>query len=321
MPEVMEALVRCNIGFAASYGEDAICARAADLIRALLDADAPVWFAASGTAANSLCLGALAQPHEAVVTHAYAHVTVGESGAPGLFGGGLGLIGLPGASGRVDLDALTAMLDEPDHPHWQAPAALSLTQATEYGVVYSSTQLEALIGAAKAKGLKVHLDGARLASAVAAGFDATVLSRLGVDLLVVGGTKAGSTPTEAIVLLNRDLERRFGARLKHGGQLVSKARFLAAPWIGMLENGAFTVRAAHANAMAKRLAALMPFPLVHPVETNGVFVTMDAERFLALEQAGWSVHRYDDDSVRFMCSWATTPEAVDELGAVLRGIA
>ncbi len=180
--------------------------------------------------------------------------------------------------------------------------------------------LAALIEPARAAGLKIHLDGARLANAVAAGFDPRAVARLGVDVLVLGGTKAGSTPTEAIVLLDKSLGRRFDARLKHGGQLISKARFLAAPWIGMLETGAWQTRAAHANAMARRLAALMPFPLTHPVEANVVFVAMDDPTLARLTKAGWFVYRFIDGSVRFMCSWATTPEGVDELGAALRGL-
>ena len=137
---------------------------------------------------------------------------------------------------------------------------------------------------------------------------------------MLGGTKAGSTPTEAIVLLDKSLARRFGARLKHGGQLISKARFLSAPWIGMLENGAWSRRAGHANAMAARLASRMPFPVVHPVEANAVFVAMDEAALKRLRSNGWSVYRFIDGTVRFMCSWATTPDLVDELAAVLEAI-
>ncbi len=156
---------------------------------------------------------------------------------------------------------------------------------------------------------------------MAGGFDPKTVGRLGVDVVVVGGTKAGSTPTEAIVLIDKSLGRRFGARLKHGGQLVSKARFLAAPWIGMLESGAWSRRAAHANAMAQRLAAAMPFPLRHPVEANAVFVDMDEPALERLRAAGWFVYRFIDGSVRFMCSWATTEALVDELAESLRSLA
>ena len=138
---------------------------------------------------------------------------------------------------------------------------------------------------------------------------------------MLGGTKAGSTPTEAIVLFNKALSRRFGARLKHGGQLVSKARFLAAPWIGMLETGAWASRAGHANGMARRLAALMPFEIAHPVEANAVFVAMDEPALTRLRKAGWIVDRVTDATVRFMCSWATTEAIVDEVAADLKALA
>jgi len=203
----------------------------------------------------------------------------------------------------------------------QPAAALSLTNATEYGTVYSTAELAALAAPVKAKGYGVHLDGARLANAVAAGFDLKAVATMGVDILVMGGTKAGSTPTEALVLLNKGLARRFDARLKHAGQLVSKGRFLAAPWIGMLETGAWSARAAHANAMARRLTELMPFPIVHPVEANGLFVDMDEPTLQRLRDKGWFVYRFLDGTVRFMCSWATTPEMVEELGQALREIA
>jgi threonine aldolase len=320
MPEVMAALARANAGAASSYGTDAISARAADLIRALVDADAEVRFVASGTAANAITLAALAQPHEAVICHEHSHVATDETGAPGFFGAGMGLIPLPGASGRVEPDALARALAEPDVSHHQAAAALSLTNATEYGAVYSPAEIAALAGPAKAAGLKLHLDGARLSNAVAAGFDITKLGPLGIDIAVLGGTKAGSTPSEAIVLFDKVLARRFDARLKHAGQLVSKGRFLAAPWIGMLEAGAWTERAAHANAMARRLAELMPFKIAHPVDANAVFVEMDEPTLQRLHASGWFVYRFIDDSVRFMCNWTTTPESVDEIGAALAKI-
>jgi threonine aldolase len=280
-----------------------------------------VRFVASGTAANSISLAALAAPHEAVLCHAHSHVATDETGAPGFFGSGVGLIPLSGASGRIEPAALARALAAPEVSNHQSAAALSLTNATEYGAVYSGAELADLAGPAKAAGLKVHLDGARLSNAAAAGFDLTKLAPMGVDIAVLGGTKAGSTPTEAIVLFDKALARRFDARLKHAGQLVSKGRFLAAPWIGMLRDGAWTARAAHANAMARRLAALMPFPLAHPVEADAVFVEMDNPTLKRLRASGWFVYRFTDGSVRFMCNWSTTPEAVDELGAVLKALA
>lgn len=319
-PEAMQALVAANAGFQPSYGEDAVTARAGDLVRALLDTDAEVRFVASGTAANAICAAALCRPFESLLAHAHAHLTIDETGAPNFFGHGLKIVPLPGASGRIDRAALAVALDEAEHAHVQSPAALSLTNATEYGAVYSAEALAALIEPAKAKGLGVHLDGARLANAAAAGFDLTTLRTLGVDLLVIGGTKAGMTPSEAIVMFDKSLARRFDARLKQSGQLPSKGRFYAAPFIGMLEDGAFVRHAAHANAMARRLADAMPFKVTHPVEANGVFVEMDDATLARLHGSGWFVYRFLDGSVRFMCSWATTPEAVDSIAETLKSL-
>jgi threonine aldolase len=321
MPEVMDALARCNDGFVAGYGEDPVCGRAADLIRGLLDADADVHFVATGTAANALTLAALANPHESVAAHAHSHIATDETGAPAFFGGGLGVLPLTGPSGRIAPASLSQALGRLEDPHWQAPAVLSLTNATEYGTVYDEAAFADLAQAARTAGLKVHLDGARLANAAAAGFDPKCIARLGVDVVVIGGAKCGGTPTEAIALIDPALPRRFAARLKHGGQLVSKARFLAAPWIGLLESGAWLRGAAHANAMAHRLAEAMPFAITHPVEANAVFVAMDDAALARLNAAGWSAYRVMDGSVRLMCSWATTPAAVDELLEALKAAA
>lgn len=324
-PEAMQALIDHNTGAASGYGTDHVTRRAADLVRELLDADADVRFVANGTAANALGLAALARPFEAVLAHQHAHVITDETGAPGYFGQGVGLIPLPGASGKIELAALRAALEAPDVSHRQSPAALSLTNATEFGTVYSDDELRRLVEAADARGLPVHLDGARLANAAAAGFEVREIARIGVDLLVIGGAKAGMPPTEAIVLFDKALSSRFDARLKQAGQLTSKGRFLSAPWIGMLETGAWTERARHANAMARRLAAILqartPFPLAHPVQANAVFVEMDEPALQRLRAEGWFVYRFLDGSVRFMGSWATTPDAVDEIGEALAAVA
>jgi len=316
-PEALAALVRHNDGFARAYGGDDPAARAAELIRARLDADVEVRFVFSGTAANAIALSMLAFPFEAVLAHQAAHVCTDETGAPGFFGQGVGLIGLPGPSGKIDPQALEVALAEPEMGHRQPAAALSLTQATEYGAVYDEAELAALTGPAKARGLGVHLDGARLANAAAAGFDLTAIGRLGVDVLVMGGAKAGGLCTEALVLFDRSLARRIDNRLKQAGQMASKGRFLSAPFLGLLEEGAWERHAAHANAMARRLAGGVadrtPYALGHPVEANAVFVRMSETAHRRLSAAGWACHRFDDGSVRFVCSWATTAAAVDEL--------
>ena len=320
-PEAMASLIAANSGFASGYGTDTTTQTAADLIRGLLDTDAEVRFVASGTAANAISLAALAQPFEAVVAHEHAHILKDETGAPVHLGHGLGLIGLEGASGKIDPDALARALAAPDSAHRQSPAALSITNTTEYGTLYTEAELAALTDQARAKGLGVHLDGARLANAAASGLDLKAIKGLGVDLLVFGGTKAGMPPTEALVVFNPKLARRLDARLKQAGQLPSKGRFYAAPWIGMIETGALITHAVHANAMARRLAALMPFEVAHKVQANGVFANLPDPALNALLAMGIMVHRVEDGSVRFMCSWATKPEAVDQLGEILAGLA
>lgn len=316
-PAALEALVAANSGFARAYGADEVTARAADLIRERLDADAEVRFVFSGTAANAVALSMLAWPHEAVLAHHAAHVCTDETGAPGFFGQGVGLLGLPGFSGKIDVKAMTALLDEPEVGHRQPPAALSLTQSTEYGTVYTAEELRHLIEPVKARGYGVHMDGARLANAAAAGFDLTQVARLGVDVLVFGGAKAGANCAEALVMFDRSLARRIDNRLKQAGQTASKTRFLAAPILGLLESGAWEGGAAHANLMAQRLAAGIvsrsPYVLAHPVEANAVFVRMPEKAHQRLNAAGWACYRFDDGSVRFVCSWATSEAAVDEI--------
>jgi threonine aldolase len=319
-PEALQSLIEANSGHAVSYGGDHVSAKAADLVRAFLDADADVRFVGSGTAANAISLATLCRPFEAVVAHEHAHVSTDETGAPGFFGHGLGMIALKGGSGLIDPAGLDEALSHPDVSYRQSPATLSLTQASEFGTLYTTDQIKALTGAARAKGLGVHLDGARLANAIAAGFDPKAIKTLGVDILIIGGTKAGMTPSEAVVLFDPALSRRFDARLKQAGQLPSKSRFYSAPWIGMLESGAFTDRARHANAMAQKLAAAIPFKVLHPVQANGVFVEMDEPTRLRLVDAGWFVFRFLDGSVRLMCSWTTTPEAVEEITAAMKAI-
>ena len=313
----IEGLVRANKGFARAYGGDDVTARAADQIRQRLDADAEVRFVFSGTAANAIALSMLAQPYEAVLAHNAAHICTDETGAPGFFGHGVGLIGLPGFSGKIDPLALQAHLGEAEVGHRQPPAALSLTQATEYGAVYTEEELRHLIEPTKALGYGVHMDGARLTNAVASGFDLKDIPRLGVDVLVFGGAKAGANCAEAIVLFDKRLARRLDNRLKQAGQTASKARMLSGPMLGLLESGDWESGGAHANLMAQKLAAGIavrtPFVLAHPVEANAVFVRMSPEAHARLNALGWACYPFDDGSVRFVCSWATQEAAVDEL--------
>jgi threonine aldolase len=324
-PEALTAMLAHNDGFAPGYGADDVSRRAGDAIRALLDADADVRFVASGTAANAIACASLCRPFESVLAHHEAHIRTHEAGAPNFFGQGLKIRGLGGPDGKIAPEALANAAAIPDAPHLQSAAALSITQSTEYGTVYAADEFAALCGIAKARGLRLHVDGARLANAVAAGFDPKAFARARVDILVLGGTKAGAALSEAIVLLDRGLSRRFDARLKQAGQLCSKSRFLAAAWIGLLdarENAEtpWLRHARHANAMARQLAARMPFPIRHPVEANSVFAEIDDAQLARLAGLGWKVGRFPSGSVRFVCSWAVTPAAVEELGEALQRV-
>jgi threonine aldolase len=184
--------------------------------------------------------------------------------------------------------------------------------------------MRGLIEPAKLRGYGVHMDGARLANAVAAGFDPKDIPRLGVDVLSFGGAKAGAHCVEALVIFDKTLTRRIDNRLKQAGQTASKGRLLAAPLLGLLESGEWLTGAAHANLMAQRLAdgieGRTPFVLAHPVESNTVFVRMPDEAHQALNTAGWACYQFDDGSVRFVCSWATDEASVDELIAAVASL-
>jgi threonine aldolase len=320
-PEVLRALSAASVGFAPSYGADALTRRAADLLRAQLDVDAPIFFVTSGTAANAIALATLCRPFQSVLAHARAHIHTDETGAPGFFGQGLGVAALPDDGPKIAPATLRAALEPPFSPHRQPAGALSIANATELGVVYSADELAGLTGLAKDAGLRTHLDGARLANAAAAGFELKALAHLPFDIVVAGGAKSGMPGTEAVILLDRANAHQFEARLKQSGQLQSKSRLLAAPWVAMLKTGSWVDRAAHANRMAAQLAAAMPFELSYPVETNALFVRMDEAAHKRLLDLGWVVFRLSDGSVRFMCSWATTEASVQELTAALRQIA
>jgi len=317
-PEALQAVIAENTGFSAAYGRDDTTRKAADLLRALLDTDAEVHFVGSGTAANGVALSCLCRPFESVLAYEGAHIRTDEAGAPSFFGGGLALSGLPGRSGRVRASALEAALARPDGAHLQSPAALSLANATEYGAVYDADELTELVGLARKHGVRVHLDGARLANAVAAGFDPKRLSTLGLDVLVVGAAKAGGATSEAVVLFDRSLARRFDARLKQAGHLPAKSRFLTAPWLGLLTDNAWVRHAGHANEMARRLAAALPFRPIHPVQTNAVFIRPPDHVQLALRRRGWIAYPFPDGTIRLMCSWATTEEMIDELASDIK---
>jgi threonine aldolase len=326
-PEAWEALARANAGSAASYGEDAWTARAAKLVRELFEHDCEIFFVFNGTAANALGIAALARSYHAVILHPHAHAEADECGAPEFFSGGAKLRLAGGTHGKLDSEVVDAMAGEGRSLHFPKATVLSLTQATEAGTVYSVRELDKLHAVARRHKMRVHMDGARLANAVATlGVKPAHLTwKRGVEVLSLGGVKNGLAVGEMVVFFNRKLADEFEYRCKQAGQLSSKMRFLAAPWVGLLESGAWLRNAAHANACARRLAAgLRRLPgvrVLQPVEADAVFVTIPPRIRQRLCKRGWRFHAFPGlGADRLMCSWATTNEEIQAFLADARNV-
>jgi len=327
-PEALAALTAANPGSAPSYGDDGWTARAKRLICELFAAECEVFFVFNGTAANALALAQYCRSHHSILCHEVSHVDTDECAAPEFFTGGSKVIPVAGANGKLSPAALAPVFARGHGIHYPKPGALSLTQATEWGTLYTPDEVRALAAVAKSHGLAVHMDGARFANAAAAlaarGITpADFTWRAGVDVVCLGGTKGGMNSTEAVVFFNREHAREFEYHVKQAGQLASKMRFASAQWCGMLEDGAWLRHAGHANAMARKLAAaLRALPgvgLLAEPEANGVFVDLTPATVTALTARGWHFYRFiGEHGHRLMCSWATPPEAVDRFIADLR---
>ncbi len=322
-PEAWAAMAEANAGHAVSYGNDVWTQRAADALREIFETNCEVFFVFNGTAANSLSLAALCQPYHSILCHELAHIETSECGAPEFFSNGSKILLLPGANDKVTPAAVAHAVRRRSDLHYPKPGALSLTQVTEVGTVYSVAEIQALTTTAKSLGLRVQMDGARFANAVASlGVTPADLTwRAGVDVLCFGGSKNGIALGEAVVFFNRDLAREFDYRCKQGGQLASKMRFLSAPWLGMLKDGAWLRHARHTNKMAQRLeAGLRPIPgvqITYPVESNSVFAKLPPAAEAKLRERGWNFYTgvITPDESRLMCSWDTTAADVDALVA------
>jgi threonine aldolase len=233
-----------------------------------------------------------------------------------------------GEQGKLTPAAIVEAVTRRSDIHHPKPKVVTLTQATEVGTVYRPDELRALADAAHERGLRVHMDGARFANAVAGlGLSPADLTwRAGVDVLCFGGTKMGLPVGEAVVFFDRRLAEDFSYRCKQAGQLASKMRFLSAPWLGILDNGTWLRHAAHANAMARRLAAglaeVAGLPALFPVDANGVFVRLPGRIEEGLRERGWLFYNFiGAGGARFMCGWDTAPETVDRLVGDVRELA
>lgn len=326
-PEVIAAITAANTGAVHSYGDDPYTERLQQLASAVFETDVAIYPVTTGTAANALALATLVPPYGAIYAHEAAHIVTDECGAPEFYTGGAKVIGLPTTDGKLTPAQLEAPLRFAKEMgvHHVRPAALSLTQSTEWGTVYTPAEIKALADAAQAQQLGVHMDGSRLANAIAylECSPAEITWKAGVDVLCLGATKNGAMAAEAVVFFNRTHATEFESRRKRGGHLWSKMRFLSAQLIAYLEDELWLRNARHANAMAARLAAglaaVSGVRLVQKAQANELFVEMPDRLIEALLAEGFEFYRWAAPAgvkgsvVRLVTSFCTTERDVDTL--------
>lgn len=337
-PAVLAGIVQANAGEQASYGADIWCEQAEQRIAHAFQAPVKVFFVSTGTVANSLALSALVPPWGGVLCQRDAHVLADESSAPEFFSGGARLIGLDAVDGKLAPQVLERALAVCGHPpHNVVPRALSITQANELGLVYTPEEVRELAVVAHRNGLKVHMDGARFANALASlGCQpADITWRAGVDVLCLGASKNGALMAEAIVFFDLSLAQDFAYRVKRAGQMAAKARLFGAQFSAWLQDDHWLELARQANDVAGRLGrALQELPgarVVWPVQANEVFAVMPKALAQALRAQGavfydWPEHslpaheslKDDEMLVRLVTSFASTAQQVDELLAAAR---
>jgi threonine aldolase len=328
----MAALQAANEGRQPSYGADPLTQQLQALASAVFGTAVEVFPVATGTAANALALAQFVPPYGAVYCHETAHIVTDECGAPEFYGGGLKLLGLPAADGRIRPEQVERGIAfaRDMGVHHVRPAAVSLTQATECGTVYRPAEIAAIAAVAHAHGLAVHMDGARFANALATlgCTPAEATWRAGVDVLSLGATKNGALCAEAVVFFDPARAAEFARRRKQAGHLWSKMRYLSAQLCAYLTDDLWLVNARQANAMAGSLAAglsgLPAVRLVQPVEANEVFVALPEPLAATLEQAGFQFYRWPlpagdgEVVIRLVTSWMTTAADVATLLAAAR---
>ena len=326
-PQILRALADANVGHVRPYGQDPFTKAAEAALRAEFGEQTSVFFVSNGTAANVLGLEAVTRPGQAVICAEASHINVDECGAPERFTG-CKLLAVPAPDGKLRSTDLDPLLDANlGDEHRVQPRVLSVTQATEAGTVYRPAELRALADAAHARGLLVHLDGARLANA-AASLDLSlraITTDVGIDFVSFGGTKNGLLGAEAVLFLNGLSVPDFKYLRKQGAQLASKMRFQAVQFSALLKDGLWRRNAAHANAMAGRLAqrveGLKRVRVTQPVEANGVFATIPPETVAPLQaRRFFGIWNPAISEVRWMTAWDTTEEDVDAFAADIREV-
>ena len=324
-PKVWDALKAADAPDTA-YDGDALSARLDAAFSELFGVECVALWVATGTAANCLALAALCPPHGGVLCHREAHIEVDEGGAPAFYTHGAKLMLVDGEGAKVTPEALAAAIDPiRDDVHQVQPHALSITQATEYGRVYAPAEIDALGAFAASRGLALHVDGARFANAVAfLGCDPLAACR-GAAALSFGCVKNGGMGAEALVLFDPALADVVRYRRKRAGHLQSKGRFLAAQILTMLDGGLWLENARAANAAAQELAVACGERLLHPVEANELFVSLDPAEATALRGQGfefydWPAPAGHPGAARLVASWNSDPTHVAALAAALRGL-
>jgi threonine aldolase len=327
-PEALRSLLESNgSGHESGYGDDRWTQLACDRIRDLFETDCQVFFVFNGTAANSLALASLCQSYHSVICHELAHVETDECGGPEFFSNGSKLLTARGANAKLTPDAIDALVTRRSDIHYPKPKVVTLTQSTEVGTVYTVEEIRAIAAIAKRRHLRVHMDGARFANAVATlnVHPSELTWRAGVDVLCFGGTKNGLPIGEAVVFFDGALAEDFAYRVKQAGQLASKMRYISAPWLGLLDDDVWLKNARHANAMAtllsQRLAAIPGVELMYPTQSNAVFASLPERAAAAMRVRGWKFYQFiGAGGCRLMCAWDTTPETVERFASDLRAL-
>ncbi len=321
-PAVWDAM-RAADASDAPYDGDALSQQLDSAFSALFGRDVAVLWVATGTAANCLALASLVAPHQAVVCHREAHIEVDEAGAPGFFTHGAKLLLAEGEAAKLTPDSIRAVIDPiRNDVHQVQPAAISITQASEYGCVYSPDEVAAIGDLARSRGLGLHMDGARFANAVARlrCDPAAITWEAGVDVLSFGFVKNGGMGAEALVFFDAARAAEIRYRRKRAGHLQSKGRFLAAQLLAMLEGGLWLDNARAANGFAQLIGTAAQDRLLYPVEINEVFLRLSAAEAAVLRAQGFSFYDWGDDAARLVTHWANDRADVEALAAAIAAL-
>jgi threonine aldolase len=327
-PEILAALARTNEGTDVSYGDDAVSARLTRRLCEVFEREVAVFPVITGSAANALALASLVPAHGAIIAHAASHIATDECGAVEWFTHGAKLVTLEGPDGKLTPGAIETALArfEKGMVHHSQPAAISITEAGELGTVYRPDEIAAIARVARAHGLKLHMDGARFANALAhiGCRPAELTWRAGVDVLSFGATKNGALGAEAVVFFDPSAAGDFIWRRKKAGHLISKQRFVSAQLEAYLADGLWLRNAARANALAARLAQGLGVETAYPVEANEVFARLPDATVARLRTGGalfydWEKPKDGRTLVRLVTSFATRDEDVERFIALARG--